>query len=435
MQSTRGDGMKMKKRVSVYLSLIAAGILLLSSMASADGTVYRWVGGLPGLIWGLPYSDGDETLLIVKEYKDGELTGDSILAYCIDQNNEIYNWGDYRQYSLEHAFTYTTTAATTLAAKFIRSIVIGSYPNISLDQLEKDVAKSGRTISGLTKEEAISGTQRAIWSYSNPKFKPSSFDNENAQAVMDYLKDFGPTSRKSQTVITLTQPTYSVEENKNQVVVSYSYSAMTEEGRFVPLDVTYSKTFSGASYNETYDDSTGITKVELTLPMDEYQEDEVLTIKVNGVQSEAYALVQDLTELPEDISYYGSDPINGTDDPREWTEEDLNQALVFVESEPISESVDVSYKLDHDTKKPKKRTPKKETPIVEEPPTDPPKSPEEPPVVPETPKEPEEEILDEEIAEDLPVALPETGGIPAEAFSLIGTMVAGAGVYIKRKYK
>lgn len=82
-----------------------------------------------------------------------------INAYCIDYSTNLKNNHTYSITNMKNSNNLTENNAN-----LIRNIVLNAYPFITLEQL-----KNQSKITTLTEEEAIAGTQAAIWHYSNQK--------------------------------------------------------------------------------------------------------------------------------------------------------------------------------------------------------------------------------------------------------------------------
>ncbi|MBR6798465.1 MAG: Cys-Gln thioester bond-forming surface protein [Firmicutes bacterium] len=83
---------------------------------------------------------------------------DGIWCYCIDISTDTKDGHKYAITTLDAAGYYDETAAAK-----IRSILLNSYPNLSISELENIYQ-----LPGLTEEEAFMATQWILWYYSNP---------------------------------------------------------------------------------------------------------------------------------------------------------------------------------------------------------------------------------------------------------------------------
>lgn len=89
------------------------------------------------------------------ESADGE---DGVWCYCIDISTDTENGHKYSVTTLDAAQYYEKEAADK-----IRSILLNSYPNMDIEQLEQTYQ-----LSELMEEEAFMATQWILWYYSNP---------------------------------------------------------------------------------------------------------------------------------------------------------------------------------------------------------------------------------------------------------------------------
>ncbi|MBQ3520586.1 MAG: thioester domain-containing protein [Firmicutes bacterium] len=115
---------------------------------------------------------------------------DGIWCYCIDISTDTKDGHKYAITTLDAAGYYDETAAAK-----IRSILLNSYPNMTIKELEEAYG-----LSELMEEEAFMATQWILWYYSNPDgmvdagggkyypadiYKPSEFAGETIRIWYD----------------------------------------------------------------------------------------------------------------------------------------------------------------------------------------------------------------------------------------------------------
>ena len=106
-------------------------------------------------------SDGKTTWTSGEKYEYG--ISDFEVAYCCDYDTEL-QWGtDYRRINLEDSPFFTD-----YDAQKIRTIVMNSYPYVSIDEMKqklKDNGLSASYVDSLTRSDIISAVQMSIWHY------------------------------------------------------------------------------------------------------------------------------------------------------------------------------------------------------------------------------------------------------------------------------
>lgn len=117
------------------------------------------VGASAGMSYGGWSSLGSK--LSYMEFPEGSLATngkDGLWCYCIDITTSTKDGHKYSVTTLDAAEYYEEGVSGK-----IRSILINSYPHLSVSELEERFA-----LTGLTEEEAFVATQWIIWYYSNP---------------------------------------------------------------------------------------------------------------------------------------------------------------------------------------------------------------------------------------------------------------------------
>jgi TQXA domain-containing protein/LPXTG-motif cell wall-anchored protein len=159
------------------LALVAGAVLLglsgPASAAGATGTVdtHHTVGGVPVEIAGKRVS----TSLIPINFEDGE----RVLTYCIDFTTSAV----HRAPMIEDAWANYPNPATNFKAKpaNVNWILHNSFPNQRIDAL-----RTASGIEGLSEQQAIAGSQLAIWHFSN-NTTPSRGNQSQVLALYAYL--------------------------------------------------------------------------------------------------------------------------------------------------------------------------------------------------------------------------------------------------------
>lgn len=132
---------------------------------------------------------------------------DGIWCYCIDISTDTKDGHKYAITTLDAAGYYDETAAAK-----IRSILLNSYPNMTIKELEEAYG-----LSELMEEEAFMATQWILWYYSNPDgmvdagggkyypadiYKPSEFAGETIRIWYDD-EEGNEVSKRSPNVVKL----------------------------------------------------------------------------------------------------------------------------------------------------------------------------------------------------------------------------------------
>ena len=84
--------------------------------------------------------------------------GSSIAAYCTDADTSTKRNTSYRRINLEDSSYHATGAAEKL-----RSILLNTFPHISVDEVSAAANAAGFAVTNLQQGELISATQQAIW--------------------------------------------------------------------------------------------------------------------------------------------------------------------------------------------------------------------------------------------------------------------------------
>ncbi|MBE6933344.1 MAG: VWA domain-containing protein [Ruminococcaceae bacterium] len=85
------------------------------------------------------------------------------VAYCCDRDTTVVRYTAYRQINLEDANYYDD-----ITAQKIRSVMMNSYPCISVEEMQEDLAAAGFADAAEVDEGAmIAAAQIAVWKYAN----------------------------------------------------------------------------------------------------------------------------------------------------------------------------------------------------------------------------------------------------------------------------
>ena len=210
----------------------------------------------------------DYTYLGVEEY--GNEIGDSATAimkikdknnntyktYCIDNDTIAKEKSKYSVVNLEDANYYSVESANK-----IRNIVMNAYPFISLNEVR---IMTG--IKNLTEKEAITGTQAAIWNYSNNKknIKLSG----NVKKLFNWYTSL-PSRVYSKTNIANIDinKTVSIVNDKYEIQLSYKANGKNSDGSNLKLSYKFDKDIKamyGATIKELGVDKNGYTNVKIS---------------------------------------------------------------------------------------------------------------------------------------------------------------------------
>ena len=215
---------KKSKTMRIILLLISFSIILSMFAQVFASTNESYEYKYTGIVeWG----DGDDSSAIIEVQDEN---GNKYLVYCIDK--DVYVTKD-QKYSLENL--EESTYFDTENASKIRTIVMNAYPYITLEQLS---VRTG--IKDLTTKQAISGTQSAIWHYSNDNREISL--TGNAKTLYDwYLNLAVDTSYTAKVAdIDIKQEAHLVD-NKYEIIISYKASEQNVDGSEINLSYIFDK--------------------------------------------------------------------------------------------------------------------------------------------------------------------------------------------------
>lgn len=166
-------------------------------------------------------------------FKLVDLENNPLYAYCVDYDTFIVKNSLYSRVNVDDAAYYSEENANK-----IRAIIQNSYPFISLSQVS-----SLSNISNLTKEDAITATQLAVWKYSNNK----TFCCQNAKvtALYNWLLSLEPVQAVNTPVakIEITQESF-VTNNKVKQLFYYRADEKNIDGSEIDLAYSFNKDLS-----------------------------------------------------------------------------------------------------------------------------------------------------------------------------------------------
>lgn len=174
--------MKRTKRIWALMLTLLMTLCLLPGAAMAEGEEYYWHSKSTEENTKTYYQRSVHRICeggyIPAIYNIVDGGGEQHNVYCCDYEVNILKTGDkiaYRRLTLENSGYYPPEAASK-----IRAIAFNSYPVLSLEEMKTRMDKAGYTLNeSVSEEQLLSGTQRAIWQYSNS-------DSVNNQAAYKF---------------------------------------------------------------------------------------------------------------------------------------------------------------------------------------------------------------------------------------------------------
>lgn len=162
--------MKRTKRIWALMLTLLMTLCLLPGAAMAEGEEYYWHSKSTEENTKTYYQRSVHRICeggyIPAIYNIVDGGGEQHNVYCCDYEVNILKTGDkiaYRRLTLENSGYYDEEAA-----KKIRAIAFNSYPVLSLEEMKTRMDKAGYTLNeSVSEEQLLSGTQRAMWQYSN----------------------------------------------------------------------------------------------------------------------------------------------------------------------------------------------------------------------------------------------------------------------------
>lgn len=160
----------MKRTKRIWAAALIMALCLLNVAAFAEGEEYYWHSKSTEENTKTYYQRSVHRIceggFIPAIYNIVDGAGKQYDVYCCDFETGILASGEriaYRRLTLENSGYYLPEAASK-----IRAIAFNSYPVLSLEEMKARMSAVGYTLNeSVSEEQLLSGTQRAIWQYSN----------------------------------------------------------------------------------------------------------------------------------------------------------------------------------------------------------------------------------------------------------------------------
>lgn len=160
----------MKRTKRIWAAALIMALCLLNVAAFAEGEEYYWHSKSTEENTKTYYQRSVHRIceggFIPAIYNIVDGAGKQYDVYCCDFETGILASGEriaYRRLTLENSGYYLPEAASK-----IRAIAFNSYPVLSLEEMKARMSAAGYTLNeSVSEEQLLSGTQRAIWQYSN----------------------------------------------------------------------------------------------------------------------------------------------------------------------------------------------------------------------------------------------------------------------------
>ena len=160
----------MKRTKRIWSAALIMALCLLNGAAFAEGEEYYWHSKSTEENTKTYYQRSVHRIceggFIPAIYNIVDGAGKQYDVYCCDFETGILASGEriaYRRLTLENSGYYLPEAASK-----IRAIALNSYPVLTLEEMKARMSAAGYTLNeSVSEEQLLSGTQRAIWQYSN----------------------------------------------------------------------------------------------------------------------------------------------------------------------------------------------------------------------------------------------------------------------------
>lgn len=160
----------MKRTKRIWAAALIMALCLLNGAAFAEGEEYYWHSKSTEENTKTYYQRSVHRIceggFIPAIYNIVDGAGKQYDVYCCDFETGILASGEriaYRRLTLENSGYYLPEAASK-----IRAIALNSYPVLTLEEMKARMSAAGYTLNeSVSEEQLLSGTQRAIWQYSN----------------------------------------------------------------------------------------------------------------------------------------------------------------------------------------------------------------------------------------------------------------------------
>lgn len=213
--------------------------------------------------------NGEEsgTALFKVQNPDGSIS----YAYCVDLDTLVKEGHNYSRVNVESSGYYDNESA-----KHIRAIVRNAYPFISLETIASTL-----NLENLTKEEAITATQLAIWKYANDTQTPADLTG-NVEALYNYLIALdGVEGQTSVANIIAKDPIVYANNENCDVEFIFKADGRNADGSNIALQYNIEGKPEGSEVIESGIDNEGYTHIKVT----NIKEDTNIKLIVSGIQN------------------------------------------------------------------------------------------------------------------------------------------------------
>lgn len=259
----------MKKLISILTAIFIILGLSTSIVGAEENESYDYT--YVGVdTWGNNVNvNGEEsgTALFKVQNPDGSIS----YAYCVDLDILVKEGHNYSRVNVESSGYYDNESA-----KHIRAIVRNAYPFISLETIASTL-----NLENLTKEEAITATQLAIWKYANDTKTPADLTG-NVEALYNYLIALdGVEGQTSVANIIAKDPIVYANNENCDVEFIFKADGRNADGSNIALQYNIEGKPEGSEVIESGIDNEGYTHIKVT----NIKEDTNIKLIVSGIQN------------------------------------------------------------------------------------------------------------------------------------------------------
>lgn len=259
----------MKKLISILTAIFIILGLSTSIVGAEENESYDYT--YVGVdTWGNNVNvNGEEsgTALFKVQNPDGSIS----YAYCVDLDTLVKEGHNYSRVNVESSGYYDNESA-----KHIRAIVRNAYPFISLETIASTL-----NLENLTKEEAITATQLAIWKYANDTQTPADLTG-NVEALYNYLIALdGVEGQTSVANIIAKDPIVYANNENCDVEFIFKADGRNADGSNIALQYNIEGKPEGSEVVESGIDNEGYTHIKVT----NIKEDTNIKLIVSGIQN------------------------------------------------------------------------------------------------------------------------------------------------------
>lgn len=259
----------MKKLISILTAIFIILGLSTSIVGAEENESYDYT--YVGVdTWGNNVNvNGEEsgTALFKVQNPDGSIS----YAYCVDLDTLVKEGHNYSRVNVESSGYYDNESA-----KHIRAIVRNAYPFISLETIASTL-----NLENLTKEEAITATQLAIWKYANDTQTPADLTG-NVEALYNYLIALdGVEGQTSVANIIAKDPIVYANNENCDVEFIFKADGRNADGSNIALQYNIEGKPEGSEVIESGIGNEGYTHIKVT----NIKEDTNIKLIVSGIQN------------------------------------------------------------------------------------------------------------------------------------------------------